>query len=450
MGQILKPLLIRVNNFYPQFGVILLSAGFLASFFLFPFTIASDGAVRFRFMETLVHQFRITPMKYSIIGPLFSLPLWLISSFLNLKDQSYIIERYNFLLFVMFIVILFQWLKHQFDKKFLLIFFFILAFGSMFPGNLINYFGEVFSAVCLTLGTVGLTMKKMWMGWTLLILAVLNTPAMLIPLIFVVLYITLESKKIRYLVIVPACLILMVVEAYIRTNSISAGFQTYISLDHGARTILPYSGRIGFSYPLAFGILSILFSFGKGIIFYCPGLLLIGLAWKFISDPIERKMVILWFLIVFGLILVYASWWAWYGGWAWGPRFFLFASVPASWILARLLHSGKISLLMSVVLLMCISLSFWVGVNGVVFKQDTLDKCVANNNALELLCWYVPEFSPLWRPFVVHNIFSKRLPFLFTTTWLFIVCPLGITIYHQLILTYKATRSHLRLSFWKF
>ena len=31
-------------------------------------------------------------------------------------------------------------------------------------------------------------------------------------------------------------------------------------------TILTYSGRPGFSYPLFFGVLSVLFSFGKGLV----------------------------------------------------------------------------------------------------------------------------------------------------------------------------------------
>jgi hypothetical protein len=450
MEKRINPLVQRIKYLYPRVGVFLLFVGFVVCLFIFPFTITNDGKIRYQFMDTLVHQLHIVPMKYSMVGPLFSLPLWLISSFLKLKDPSSIIERYNFLLFVLIILILYLWLKNQFEKKFLLTFFFILAFGSMFPAHLINYFGEVFSAVCLTLGSVGLALNKKWVGWSLLILAVLNTPALLVPFTLVVLYIIWESKKIRHLFFLPACLILMVVESYLRTNSITAGFQTYISQDQGFKTVLPYSGGVGFSYPFAFGVLSILLSFGKGLIFYCPGLLLIGWAWKYISDPVERKMIVLWFLILAGLILVYASWWAWYGGNFWGPRFFLFASVPASWILARLLHTRERSLLISVVLLLFVTLSFWVGVNGVVFNQRTLDICSANNYALEHLCWYVPEFSALWRPFVVHHVFSKRLPLLFAITWLYIVSPLAIVLYDQLKTTFQANRSLFRLSSWKF
>jgi hypothetical protein len=43
-------------------------------------------------------------------------------------------------------------------------------------------------------------------------------------------------------------------------------------------------------------------------------------------------------LVVTGLVLVYAKWWAWYGGSSWGPCFFVFATVPASLLLAVRLH----------------------------------------------------------------------------------------------------------------
>ena len=45
-------------------------------------------------------------------------------------------------------------------------------------------------------------------------------------------------------------------------------------MTHGIKTIMPYSGRPGFSYPFLFGLLSILFSFGNGLLFFTPGLLL--------------------------------------------------------------------------------------------------------------------------------------------------------------------------------
>ncbi len=440
-----------IETNYPLLGLIFLVGGAMASFVLLPFSINGDGAIRYQFMSTLVHQMQIVPMRYSMVGPLFSFPLWLISGFF--KDPAPVIARYNFVLFICALLVLFAWLKGQFDRKFLLTFGLILSFGSMFPNHLINYYGEVFSAVCLTLGTVSLVVRHSRLSWAFLILAVLNTPALLVAYSLVVLYMAWEAKQLRYLLLILLCILLMVGESYLRTGSILAGFQTYLDQDHGFVTALPFSGKTGYSYPFGLGFLSILFSFGKGIIFYCPGLLLFGWAWKHISNPVERKLLILWFLIVLGLILAYSSWWAWYGGWFWGPRFFLFACIPASWMLARLIHTPSKSFILTLLLPFLLTLSLWVGVNGVVFQQQTLDICTENNYALESLCWYVPEFSALVRPFITHAALllkDKLILIMFASIWLYTLAPTIIDLFRRLKLIFQANHSRLDFSGWKF
>jgi len=348
---------------------------------------------------------------------------------------------------------MYLWLKDWFDHKLILTFLFLLTFGSMFPGHLINYYGEVFSAVCLALGAVGLATKKPVIGWALLILAVINTPALIVPFFLVVLYLTWESKRARYLFLVPACLIMIIVESSIRLGSPLAQFQIYLGQDHGFQTVLPYSGGTGYSYPFVLGVLSILLSFGKGLVFYCPGLLLVGWAWKKISNPVERKILILWLLIVLGLVLAYASWWSWYGGWYWGPRFFLFASLPATWILAKLIHTNGKSLFLSILLPLFVTLSLWVGVDGVVFQQKTLDVCTANHYALEHLCWYVPEFSLLVRPFISHaslNLDDRLVLILFAAAWLYAMVPFGIDLFDRLRSAVRTHRPLVKLSSWRF
>jgi hypothetical protein len=182
-------------------------------------------------------------------------------------------------------------------------------------------------------------------------------------------------------------------------------------------------------------------------------LILIGWAWKSIVNPVERKLLILWLIITLGLLLAYASWWAWYGGWYWGPRFFLFASLPAAWFLAKLVHSNNSSLLKNLVIAILITLSLWVGVNGIVFQQKTLDLCKENNFALESLCWYVPEFSPLIRPFIVHgtlNLHDRLILFLWGVLWLYSLIPTGIDLFRQLKVILEAKRSLLNFSSWRF
>ena len=139
----------------------------------------------------------------------------------------------------------------------------------MFPGHLLDYYGEVFSAMFLALGMIGLA-KKDRIAWACMILAVLNTPALLVPFLFIVGCYTWTSKQLRYLTLVFICLLLIFLESRIRMGSYTAVFQTYLARDSGQKTLLPYSGIRGFSYPFHLGILSILLSFGKGLIFSAP------------------------------------------------------------------------------------------------------------------------------------------------------------------------------------
>ena len=45
-------------------------------------------------------------------------------------------------------------------------------------------------------------------------------------------------------------------------------------------------------------------------------------------------------------------------------------------------------------------LSVWVGIDGQTFGNFAQTTCTANHYYLESFCWYVPEFSVLWTPFV--------------------------------------------------
>jgi hypothetical protein len=164
---------------------------------------------------------------------------------------------------------------------------------------------------------------------------------------------------------------------------------------------MPYSGRPGFSYPLIFGVMSILLSFGKGVVFYAPGLLLPIRERDRESSGALRECYAMWMWFLAGLVLVYAKWWAWYGGWFWGPRFFLVGSLPASLALAVKLHNVKrLSLGALAALAAVLIWSIWIGIDGAVFDQAGLGGCMQDGYAVEFLCWYTLEFSALWHPFI--------------------------------------------------
>jgi hypothetical protein len=224
--------------------------------------------------------------------------------------------------------------------------------------------------------------------------------------------------------------------------------------DRGPITVLPYSGRPGFSYPFFLGLFSILFSFGKGLFLFAPGLLL----------PVRRCLagikgnlypayrLWIWFLI--GLILVNAKWYGWHGGTFWGPRAFLFASIPASFALAVWLSradGGVIARLLTVALL---GWSFWVGVNGPVFDLHGLDICWENDYALEPLTWYVPEFSVLFRPFIVpKDLNAKHITIIAYCAIAFVLLalPLVEVLLRQAVMAGKGwRRAFASLRRWRF
>ena len=239
--------------------------------------------------------------------------------------------------------------------------------------------------------------RRALLGWAAIVVGIVNTPAALVGGALVAAAEALRTRRFRYLLVPVAAAVLIMAEAWIRRGGpLTTGYAG----DHGIKTILPYSGKPGFSYPFLFGVLSILFSFGRGLLFFMPGLTL-ALARRTWSLIRARLLLVLMLVFVAGLVLIYAKWWAWYGGLAWGPRFFLFAAIPAAVLLAaRLRNPETLGLWDNVFTLAVLLLSGWVGVAGAVADLSTLDFCVRDHAALESLCWYTPEFSPLWHPLV--------------------------------------------------
>jgi hypothetical protein len=195
-------------------------------------------------------------------------------------------------------------------------------------------------------------------------------------------------------------------EAWIRRGS---PFDTGYANDHGYRNVLPYSGRPGFSYPFLFGALSILFSFGRGLVFFMPGLLFwLDSRTRFRFEGRTRSIVVAMLVFTVGLVVVYAKWWAWYGGTATGPRFFLLASVPASILLADRLRQLGRGAVAGALTLAVLVLSTWVAVIGVLAGPAPPEVCTRDRFAHEPLCLYTPELSPLGHPLVSFPHLAPR------------------------------------------
>lgn len=288
----------------------------------------------------------------------------------------------------------------------------------MIPGSLTGFGAETFTVMATGVGLAAWSSCRWKTAIALLALGAANVPAAIVGLALAMGWWAWRMKRVRAAAPVVLGAGLWLLENTVRHKS---AFSTGYENDHGFQTLLPYSGLTGFSYPTFFGVLSLLFSFGKGLLFFTSGLVLwFGRGLDALRSL--RETLVLWMVYLAGLVLVYGSWWAWYGGFTWGPRFLVFASLPASLLLAAQIRRPSRRLVELTVVLAALILSVWVGIDGQVFGRFGQDLCSANHYSQESLCWYVPEFSVLWTPFV----FKATVPW-----WdsLLIAYDLGVAIY---------------------
>ena len=443
---------INLTSLQAIFETVLIVAGLLALLLLLPHQLNADGLYRFQGLSELLETGKLSNIRYSLVGPLFSTPLYLLGKIY--LTPAWWVERYNLLLFAISLLVMYWLLKDRMDRRLIRKFFLILLAASMFATHLSYYFGEVFTSLCVAIGIIAVVIGYALPGWVAVVLGVVNTPASLIGLALVIAKRLLDTKRWRCILALVAAGGLIIAESWIRRGG---PFVTGYEGVAGFRTIMPYSGLPGFSYPFFFGLLSILLSFGKGLIFFTPGLLL----------PIRKTLLkirpyinadlfgvyILWLCFLIGLILVYSSWWSWYGGAFWGPRFFLFASIPASFALATRLQYRDESLLINLFTFLVLLLSFWVGINGPVYGRNNLGICMDNKYALEVLCFYTPEFSVLWRPFVVTyhpNLLQILYAAYCAIVFIYLAIPLCGQIVSQIIEKIEPfRREHLDVRSWK-
>jgi hypothetical protein len=82
------------------------------------------------------------------------------------------------------------------------------------------------------------------------------------------------------------------------------------------------------------GIYGLLFSSGRGLLWYCPPVVLAGIA--LCRIPKNKRLEALNISAIFvGLLLIYSGPW-WSGGWSWGPRYLL-PTLPGLFVLIALL-----------------------------------------------------------------------------------------------------------------
>jgi hypothetical protein len=369
-----------------EYGMVVV--GYLV-LFLPRFVITSDGKHRYDALTVLLAGHGLSADRYQLVGPLFATPLWLLGHFhVAGRGPDRWVNHYNVALFGLALVTLFVLLRKRLDPVLLRRFLLLLVAGSMVPTHVTNFYGEIFTAVAVAVGifvvvSTGIHPVLRVAAWGATILGTANTPATVPALGLTGAERTARTRRLRYLLPPVLAAAVVMTENWLRRGN---------PLDQG------YGDDPGFTYPFLLGVLAILFSFGKGLVFFVPGLLL----------PVRRRMAPLYdagridlrqgylslMLFVAGMVLVYASWWAWNGDTSWGPRFFLIAIFPAALALAVWLTKRDERLLPTLAVLAILALSMWVGANSAAFDQVWPRICYGDME----YCRFDIVDSPLWYP----------------------------------------------------
>jgi hypothetical protein len=411
------------------FETVLIVSGLFVLLLVLPHGVFGDDNTRLRDIEQLIHHGHLTSSRYSLVGPLASAPFLLLGEIVG--SPAWWAARFNVFVVSGGLAAAFVLTRGRVSPALLRTFTLVLLFASFLTDRLRDYGTEVFTGTLVVLGTTAVvTGRYRRLGWAAIVIGVVNTPAAVGGLALVAIARALQTKRLRPLLAPAAAAALIMLEAWLRRGS---PFTTGYEGDHGIPTLMPYSGRPGFSYPFVLGVLSILFAFGRGLLFFTPGIL-------FWFDERTRRRVparaalLLQLLFVAGLVLVYAKWWAWYGGGSWGPRYFVVAAAPASLLLAVRLRNGHDRGWAAVATLIVLGLSSWVSLTGALENAGHTAFCSQHNAQTEFVCWYVPDFSSLWWPVLHHPPLTAANVCL--TAYCFIVFAyLAVGLVHDLVQT---------------
>jgi hypothetical protein len=396
------------------FETALIVVGFFVLLLVLPHQLIGDDTIRFYDIEQLIHHGHLTDSKFSLVGPLLSAPLLLVGEVVG--SPVWWAGRFNLVVVAVGLAVAYGFTRGRIAPGLFRTFALVLLFASFLTDRLRNYGAEPLTAVLFALGALAVVAGRYrLLGWAAMVVGVVNTPAALGALALVAAARALQTRRLRPFLAPAAAVLLIMLESWIRRGGpLTTGYAN----DHGIKTLMPHSDEPGFSYPFVLGLVSILFSFGRGLVFFMPGLLL-WLDRRTRRLVPNREWVSMMLLCVAGLVLVYAKWWAWFGGDSWGPRFFVIGAVPASFLIAVRLCAGDTGAWAAVVTLAVLALSAWVGVTGALENSWLTGFCSQNNYQLAFACWYVPDFSGLWWPVTHHP--GPSAANLFLTGYCFLV-----------------------------
>lgn len=387
------------------FGALRLVA-MLAACAVLPPVVNGDDATRTAALRQLSHG--VMPnMKYSVIQPMLSTPFFWLLDRMGLGLRSVTLIPLVWL--AVWCTVVWRLLRPYRSSVFIQNLL-VLSIASLLGAYVIGFSSDIFSTLAISGGFMSARLAASpWarrVGWVAVVLGTANTPALTVALGVMMFSLVIVTKRVRFLLAVPAAVAVVALEASLLSGRLA--ISRYSSgIEHGQVALLPWGDVVTFGWPLWSGVLAVLFSFGRGLFFYLP-------LWSSGPSPhgdqVTQLERVLW-LGLLSLIPVYATWWAWYGGISFGPRFFMIGVVPTAMASARLLEDASRSAARSLVLTVATALSVWVAIAGAVFGVSPVafSRCVGEGSfALEPLCWYTPEYSALFMPLWSHRGLGAR------------------------------------------
>ena len=339
---------------------------------------------------------------FSVIFPMLATPVFILARAVGFEKEFF--ERFGLLCYATWAFLVGRQLSRLRNAT-LAITFTILSFCSLLTPYVMGFNAEAFSAMLLSGGLLAAISARhksaRYLGWCLAILAVANIPAQLPG--FVVMCAAIAIRKRRFRSMWPAIVLLaaVIVEASLANGHLS--FSKYTQSSSATSPLLPWGKVVDFGHPLIFGVVAILFSLGRGLVFYSP-----TLAFAFVrATDSAGEWALSLAIFTVALIPIYAKWWAWYGGITFGPRFFLVGCIPGAFAVSEVLRSPQgqsRARLMAAAL--TVGLSAWVAITGALWflTSRAISFCMVENYRYEPLCWYSAEYSSLMAPLWDHGV----------------------------------------------
>lgn len=423
---------IHKNNF-SLYSILFFLLVVLIIFFSDKGQISGDGVLRWEALRTLMEEHRLTSDKYTIVQPLFAVPLYAIGRIVasmenNETEKAKVIrrftQRFNKFIVLGIAIWFYTFIQsvYNMNRRQASLCTIFLLFGSFLIPHAKDFYSECLWTLLSILSLAQLSqiwgepirnvpLKKIFtLGISLLFLIPLN-PSLLFVwsgiIVFTMAYriilpqnfplkIAKENLPADMLILISSLILglaFCMIENYIRRES-------FLNFGYGQE---------GFSTPFIHGFIGQLFSPSRGIVFFIPTFFL-GVLFIRIPQRNRESQQTIFVNLTIGysllLVAIYAKWHTWHGAWYWGPRFLLPLSVFGIlyWGVS-LKKYWKSSLLIKRLLVILGILSFLIYKTGVAINQKHLVACLQQHPYSEQ-CFWDMSFLPYASFINVGDIFD--------------------------------------------